>query len=58
MWRDVDGSLGLPPGSTVVSMEDESFTDEVEGCYRREDWNLKVCPGYYGKVRFVCWDFT
>ncbi len=49
MWVDLDGSLGLNPGSTVVALEDESLTDQ---CYPREEWDLKVCQGKYAKVRY------
>ncbi len=46
MWVDLDGSLGLEPGSTVVATEDNS----LDQCYPREEWNLKVCEGRYAKV--------
>ena len=45
--RDSDGSLTGVSGSTVLRNYPVFTTDQ---CYRREDWNLAICPHKYGKV--------
>ncbi|XP_013406737.1 cell surface hyaluronidase [Lingula anatina] len=48
MVVDIDGSLTGHAGASVVRNEPFYYT---ANCYEKTNWNMRVCPEKYGKIR-------